>query len=62
MNPRFAMSLLTELEGLKGPTGYKYFAPSGADGHPLFGLVWRDGALIERRQVTGFCRIGAQFE
>ena len=34
INQRFAMSLPTELEELKGSVIYKYFAPSGADGHP----------------------------
>jgi hypothetical protein len=33
INLWLAMSLLTELEELKGSVSYKYFAPSGAGGH-----------------------------
>ncbi len=43
INPSFAMSLLTELEKLKGSASYKYFTPSGADDilcSVAFGLEW----------------------
>jgi len=40
------MSLLTELEELKGTVSYKYFAPNGAEGPPLFGLLWRDWVVL----------------
>jgi hypothetical protein len=36
------MSLLTELQESKEAVSYKYFAPSGANGHPLFSLLWGD--------------------
>ena len=36
------MPLLTELEDLMGAHFYKYFAPGGAGGHPLFRLLWED--------------------